>query len=386
MKRTLPTLVTTLCVLASSAQVDAKPRRVAAKPAAAVKPSPAAAVKPSSAAAAKTADPAAKAADAAAKTADPAKAADAPPKVPDAAAKKEASRRFEHAIKLYEDGDYSVALAEFERVYELVPDYRVLYNIGQVSIQLGHYARALLTLREYVARGGNELPGDRAKSVQADLDLLAGRTATIALEVEPEGVEVTVDGKIVGTTPLTDPVVVDVGERRLELKKAGFVSQEQMLSLAGGDRYAAQVKLVPASAVADKPTTSPPMAGFPPGALRPTPPKVRTGVWIGYGAAGALAAGAVVSGILGASSAGDLKDLRDTPGSGRSELDHAHDRAKTQLLIADVLGAAAIVTGAITLYVHISGSSKEHPRAKNDVWVGVAPNQVSLGMTPTWLQ
>jgi hypothetical protein len=373
MKRTLPTLVTTLCVLASSAQVDAKPRAVAAKPNPDV--------------AAKVADPAPKTSDPAAKAADPAaKAADAPPKVPDAAAKKEASRRFEHAIKLYEDGDYSVALAEFERVYELVPDYRVLYNIGQVSIQLGHYARALLTLREYVARGGNELPGDRAKSVQADLDLLAGRTATIALEVEPEGVEVTVDGKIVGTTPLTDPVVVDVGERRLELKKAGFVSQEQMLSLAGGDRYAAQVKLVPESAVADKPTTSPPIAGFPPGALRPTPPKVRTGVWIGYGAAGALAAGAVVSGILGASSAGDLKDLRDTPSSGRSELDHAHDRAKTQLLIADVLGAAAIVTGAITLYVHISGSSKEHARAKNDVWVGVAPNQVSLGMTPTWLQ
>jgi hypothetical protein len=90
--------------------------------------------------------------------------------------------------------------------------------------------------------------------------------------------------------------------------------------------------------------------------------------------------------VLGATAAGDLKDLRNTRDSTRAELDQAHDRAKTRLLIADVLGAAAIVTGAVTLYIHVSGSGKERPRAKNDVWVGVAPNQVSLGMTPTWLQ
>jgi tetratricopeptide (TPR) repeat protein len=349
MKRKLFALCTSLCVLASVAEVAAKPRAAAA------------------------AEPARPGPDATTK--------------PDAGAKKEASRRFEHAIKLYEDGDYSVALAEFERVYELVPDYRVLYNIGQVSIQLGHYARALLTLREYVARGGNELPADRAKAVQADMDLLAGRTASIVLEVEPEGVEVTVDGRVIGTTPLTEPVVVDVGERRVELKRTGFVSQEQTLSLAGGDRYVAQVKLLPESTADQSSRTSPPIAGLAPDALRPIPErKVKAGVWIGYGAAGALAAGAIVSGALGASSAGKLKDLRNTQGTTRDELDHAHDRAKTQLLVADVLGAAAIVTGAVTLYFHISGSGKERQHAKNDVWVGVAPNQVSLGMTPAWLQ
>src|SRR5688572_13742481 len=96
-------------------------------------------------------------------------------KAPDANTKKEAARRFEHAIKLYEDGDYVLALAEFERVYELVPHYRVLYNIGQVSMQLGRYARALRTLREYVSRGGAELPAERRSAVQADLASLEAR-------------------------------------------------------------------------------------------------------------------------------------------------------------------------------------------------------------------
>ncbi|HYQ16696.1 MAG TPA: PEGA domain-containing protein, partial [Polyangiaceae bacterium] len=343
MKRLLPTLLTSVCVIASSTAGLAKPRVAAA------------------AAAAEPARPA-----------------------PDAAAKKEAKTRFEHAIKLYEDGDYSVALAEFERVYELVPDYRVLYNIGQVSIQLGHYARALNTLKEYMTRGATELSAERAKSVQADIDLLAVRTASIALEVDPEGVEVTIDGRVLGTTPISDPIVVDVGERRVELKRAGYVSQEQTLSLAGGDRYVGKFKLIPES-IADKPKNEPPVALFPP-ATKPLPPKSKAPIFIGYGATVALAAGSAVAFGLGASSASDLKNLRTTPGATRTELDNARDRAKTRLLVSTVLGAAAAVTGAVTLYFHISSSGKERPRAKNDVWVGVAPTQVSLGMSPAWLQ
>src|SRR3954468_11523471 len=114
----------------------------------------------------------------------------APPatdRVPDATAKQEAARRFEHAIKLYEDGDYTLALAEFERVYELVPDYRVLYNIGQVSIQLGRYARAFRTLKEYVARGGGELTPERAATVATDLSQLSGKIARLSVQAEPSG-------------------------------------------------------------------------------------------------------------------------------------------------------------------------------------------------------
>lgn len=302
---------------------------------------------------------------------------------PDAAAKKEARQRFEHGTQLYSDGEYSVALAEFERAYSLVPDYRVLYNIGQVNIQLGQYARALVTLKEYMTRGIGELSPERLKSVQGDLEMLAGRTAAIVLEVEPKEVEVTIDGKVVGTTPIGDPVVVDVGERRIELRRPGFIPAGQTLSLAGGDRYVAKFKLEP-EPVSERPLTNGPVTVLPP----PKPPaKTKPIVYVGYGTAGALAAAAVVTGVLGVSAAGDLKDLRDTRGATRDELDEAHDRAKTRFLIADILGAAALVTGAVTLYVHLSGPGKERPRtASSDVWVKVAPTQVSLGMSPAWLQ
>jgi hypothetical protein len=352
MKRTLPTLVTSLCVLAASSHALAKPKSAATAPATAPATTPAP---------------------------EPAR-----PK-PDAAAKKEAGERFKHGTELYSDGEYSVALAEFERAYALVPDYRVLYNIGQVNIQLGQYARALVTLKEYVTRGAGELSADRIKSVQGDLDMLAGRTAAIVLEVEPEGVEVTIDGKIVGTTPVADPVVVDVGERRIDLKRAGFVAQGQTLSLAGGDRYVAQFKLVPESTASDRPRSDQPVALFPPKSAASKPKPI---VYAGYATTGALVAGAVVTGVLGLTAAGDLKDLKDTRGVTEGELDDARDKAKLRFQISEILGAAALLTGAVTVYLHVSGSSKERSRtaSANNVWVKVAPTQVTLGMNPSFLQ
>jgi len=187
---------------------------------------------------------------------------------------------------------------------------------------------------------------------------------------------------VIGTTPVAEPVVVDVGERRVELKRSGFVSQAQTLSLAGGDRYVAQFKLVPES-TADRPRSDAPVAILPP---KPPAAKIKPIVYAGYGTAGALAVGAVVTGVLGVSAAGDLKDLRATKGVTSEELDSAHDKAKTRLLVADILGAAALVTGAVTVYLHVSGSGKERPRTASDVWVKVAPSQVMLGMNPSWLQ
>jgi len=378
MKRTLPTLVTSLCVLAASSHGLAKPK-APAKAAAPVKAAaPAKAAEPE----AKAAAPAASAPSTPAATSPssppPAEAAKAKP---DAAAKKEAGERFKRGTELYSEGEYSLALAEFERAYTLVPDYRVLYNIGQVNIQLGQYARARVMLKEYMLRGVSELSPERLKSVQGDLDMLAGRTALIVLEVEPEGVEVSIDGKVVATTPVADPVVVDVGERRIDLRRAGFVAQGQTLSLAGGDRYVAQFKLVPESTASDRPKSEPPIAVLP-----EKPAKTKPIVYAGYATTGALAVGAVITGLLGASAASDLKDLRGTLGATQGEMDEARDRAHTRFMVAQILGAAAVVTGAVTIYLHVSGSSKERPRTANNVWVNVGPSQVTLGMNPSFLQ
>ena len=303
----------------------------------------------------------------------------------DASVKQEAARRFEHAIKLYEDADYALALAEFERVYELVPDYRVLYNIGQVSMQMGRYARAFRTLKEYVARGGTELAPDRAAAVQADLTLLSGKVARVLLQVEQAGAQLSIDGVAVGRSPLAEPLVVDVGEHRVQVELPGYVTQNQSLTLAGGDRRELTLTLqaTPAAAPVPAPAALPREQRQ----VVSTPPASKAsssrGTWLGVGWAttGALAAGAIVSGALGASAAGDLRDLRSTPGTTRSALEQAQSRASTRLVVADVLGGAALLAGGITLYMQLSGSAHERApsQAAASQWrLLLGPSNVAL--------
>ena len=304
---------------------------------------------------------------------------DAPPTKPSDAAKQEAARRFEQAIKLYEDADYTVALAEFERVYELMPDYRVLYNIGQVNIQLGRYARAYRTLKEYVARGKSELPSDRRAAVQADLEQLNGRVARINVSVDQPGAEVSIDGTLVGKAPLVEPLVVDVGERTLRVTLGGYTPQTTTITLAGGDsRDSSFVLEREAPLAAATPTPGPVLTPILP--PRDAPPPARASrTWIGWTSTGALAAGAVIAGALGASAASDLDKLRGTAGATRPELDQAQNRAETRLLVADLLAASAVVCGGVTLYFQLARpSSSSKARAAAPLKVRFTGSNVSL--------
>lgn len=291
---------------------------------------------------------------------------------PAAEAKQEAARRFESAINLYEDGDYLLALAEFERVYELVPDYRVLYNIGQVSMQLGRYARALRTLREYMSRGGDAIPNDRRSAVRSDLEVLERRTASLTLDIQPPGAEVWVDGVLVGQAPLAEPLVVDVGERSVQVRLSGYVGRTQAVTLAGGDKRDVTLKLDPEPRVAVAPGKSAPTRV----STAAPSSKPRTLVWVGWGTTAALAAGSAVAAVLGATSASNLKDLRDSRDATRESLDAERDRARTRFIVADVLGVAAVAAGATTLYFQLSGSARREPSDRDHA-------QLGLGFSPT---
>ena len=55
----------------------------------------------------------------------------------------EASQRFRSGVRFYKDHDFAAALVEFKQAYDLVPNYIVLYNLGQTARELKDYAAAL---------------------------------------------------------------------------------------------------------------------------------------------------------------------------------------------------------------------------------------------------
>lgn len=303
-----------------------------------------------------------------------ARAADASPAAqPSAEAVAEAGQRYDRGLKLYSEGEYRLAVIEFERTYELVPDYRVLYNIGQVRIQLGDYARARLSLERYLREGGDQLPPARLDAVKGDLDMLEGRTATLKIQSSLVGAEVLVDGEAVGVTPLAEPVLMNAGDHSIEVRKAGYRARVLRRTLAGKDAGEMSVEL---DEIATSPATSP---GSMPVSPSRAPARAMAPIWIGWTTTAALAAGAGVTGILGLRAADKHDELLGQRDVSSSDVNSQENKARMFLVTADALTAAAVVAGGISLYLTLrSPSSSTHNREAASLAIGFTPSEVRL--------
>ena len=306
--------------------------------------------------------------DAAAPSAPAAAPSTQAPAQPSAEVLKEAGERYARGLSLYGDGEFLLALVEFERAYQLSNNYKVLYNIGQVRIQLGRYAKAKEALEEYLKIGGSNLSTERTQAVNKDLATLAERTASLNVVTKEDGADISLDGKVIGTSPLTAPVIVDAGEHTLVLHKSGFYDSAQSVTLAGHDQIDLTVELKPIPVATQAKTNE----------GRPSQAPVKhsnTAMWATWGATGALAVTAGVFGAYGISKANELDSLRSQYGVTRSELDHAQSQAKTMLVIADVTTGLAVVAGGVALYLTLSRPSE---KPSTGVALGIAPNGLRL--------
>jgi tetratricopeptide (TPR) repeat protein len=284
---------------------------------------------------------------------------------------KEAGERYARGLALYGDGEFLLALVEFERAYQLSNNFKVLYNIGQVRIQLGRYAKAKEALEDYLKAGGSNLSAERSQAVNKDLATLAERTASLNIVTREVGADISLDGKVIGTSPLTAPLIVDAGEHNLVLHKSGFYDSAQSVTLAGHDQLELTVDLKPI------PVATQAKAGD--GQITQAPPSKpsRTAVWVSWAATGTLAATAGVVGYFGISKANELESMRTEYGVTRGELDKAKSQANTLLVISDITAGLAVVAGGVALYLTLS-----HPNEKTapsgGVALGIAPDGLRL--------
>ena len=286
--------------------------------------------------------------------------------------KKKAKEHFATGLKFYEDSDYALALIEFERAYSYVPDFRVLYNIGQVSIQLGRYARAAQALEQYLSGGGSKIPSARVKAVQSDLAMLEGRTARLTVKCNVEGADILLDDALLGKTPMTESILVDAGEHRVVVQKSGYVSRTEPLVLAGRDESTLQFDLTeerPVQTISQVPVVvTTPLAQPNPFLATPQGPAPRKSelLYVGWGATGLLALGWAVTGYMGITAAKDLHTAMQYTAT-ESDLHSREVKARRWLLAADIVGAATLVTGGTTLYFTLKHPSREQTVPKSGV-------------------
>jgi len=257
---------------------------------------------------------------------------------------------FDRGVEYVQDGDLKAALIEFKRAYAYSPNYRVLYNLGQVSNELREYIDAQNYYRRYLTDGASDIDTARRRDVEATIAKLSSRIARIMLSSNIEGAELFVDDVPVGRSPLSEPVRVSAGARLVTAAVPGRPPISRSIEAAGGDTLTVQLDF-------------PPPSGLPDIAAEPTLlPKARVEssgpspvLWLGI-TAGALGVATGVMAYLAASDASDYHDAVKTKTTPR-ELQELDDKASAKALVTDILLGATVVATTVTLIVATTGSS-----------------------------
>ncbi len=268
----------------------------------------------------------------------------------------EAKTRFKRGAEFYDEGNFRAALIEFERAYQLLPNYKLLYNIGQVHLQLLEYSKAQEAFVRYLKEGGPDVTGARRDEVNRELDRLKSRVGRIAITTN-EGAEVLVDDESLGTAPLRAPAVVNTGRHTVSIVVPGRAPLSRVVDVAGLETTT--VNLVAEDATTPSNSASAASNGraaATPTVTRAGPPqaKSKTPFIVGWAVTGVLGlTGAIFAGLaFGAE--GELQQLKGQLGVQQASLTAAAARVSGMSTAADILGLGALIAGGISVYLTVS--------------------------------
>lgn len=200
----------------------------------AAQPAPAASAAPSSTAAATAAPTGTAAAPA---------AAPAPVKPLSESLTGVAKAEYEGAKILYVDKDFASAIAKFQRAYELSSDARLLFNIAVCQKNLRKYSKMLATVRRYLEDGAAILSADDKAQAQEIVKTVEAFVSELKLTVDEKDAEVYVDEEKLGITPITGATFLDVGLRKITVKKKGYKDAVVTRQVPGGGPVTVDVRL-----------------------------------------------------------------------------------------------------------------------------------------------
>lgn len=284
-------------------------------------------------------------------------------------AKARAKTLLGEGTRFYDQGEFAPALEKFTQAYAEYASPKLLYNIAQTKRALGRLAEAMDAFEQFLLEpqdDTSEMIGD-AHAAMAELQAKLGR---LHIECAKPRVEVSLDGKVVGLTPLPDLLWAEPGKHQITARHADTIPVVEDVEVVVG-RIRSVVLLV-------QPLDSTPVA---------TPPVARTGssrlgleraqtlgadgelakrgdgprgwwlgrrwTWIAGGSTVALAAAATVMSLSMQSKFDSLNSScgsasgEDWPGCSESDIGSVADRRNAANVLWALSGAAAVTTGIL---------------------------------------
>jgi len=112
---------------------------------------------------------------------------------------------------------YGRALAEFHEAYRIFPSPKIFFNIGLAHLYLGQLGEALQAFDTFLAEA-TDAPAESVARAKTEREALRPKVAAVTVVCPQADVELIMDGRPAGKTPLKRPIYLDPGQHQLSAK------------------------------------------------------------------------------------------------------------------------------------------------------------------------
>jgi tetratricopeptide (TPR) repeat protein len=152
-------------------------------------------------------------------------------------------------------GEYEAARRSLLQAWALRQSSDIAGALGQVELAMKRYRDAAEHLQWCLAHFP---PVESEKTLEATrllFDVAMRAVAQLRISVNHEGASILVDGKVVGTSPMSAPVFVDPGPHQVEAQYRGINDVRTIATDAGND-YGIDFSLTPGDSATRKPISN----------------------------------------------------------------------------------------------------------------------------------
>jgi PEGA domain-containing protein len=137
-------------------------------------------------------------------------------------------------VDAFRAGNYEEARIAFAECYQIMPKSDVLRNLSISEIQSGHYVSAARHLTQLLAAPQGELPTTVREEATNRLSQAEAQIGQLKINVDVAGAEISIDGAVIGRSPLGGDWYIEPGQHEILISKAGYpIESRQVFALAG---------------------------------------------------------------------------------------------------------------------------------------------------------
>jgi hypothetical protein len=139
-----------------------------------------------------------------------------------------------HGIELRKAHDDEGAAREFQKAYDQVHTPRAAGQLGLAEQALGRWEDAERHVGEALHTPDDAWVVKSRAILDEALGTIQSHLARIVVIGDPEGADLSINGRLVGKLPLAEAVRVSAGEVEVELHASGYVPAQRTLTMVGG--------------------------------------------------------------------------------------------------------------------------------------------------------